>query len=185
MQVADKNREAKGIALLAVVCAVLQLALVPNVGLGLGRANLALVFAALVALRFGGRAGVLAGFFAGLFFDLSTTGPVGLMAFCLSVVGFALGREERDRMAEGMSGSLVSFAAAALLVSLVYHLAMLLVGQGDSLLDAIVFRTLPTALLSIVAFVPFAWFFSRTRPSSSGFATPHHGRGGHFSRRGL
>lgn len=46
MQISDKNREARGIALTAIICAVLQLAIAPNVGLGNGRANLALVFAA-------------------------------------------------------------------------------------------------------------------------------------------
>ena len=182
MQVADKNRDARAIALLAVVCAVLQLALAPNVGLGNGRANVALVFCALVALRVGGRTGVVAGFASGLFFDLSTTGPVGLMAFCLSVVGFVLGREERDRMVEGMGGLAVAFAACALGVSLVYHLAMLLVGQADSLVDVLVFRTLPTALLTLILFVPLAWLFSRTRPASSGFGAT---RGSHLSKRGF
>ena len=54
MQISDKNREARGIALTAIICAVLQLAIAPNVGLGNGRANLALVFAATVALTSGG-----------------------------------------------------------------------------------------------------------------------------------
>ena len=45
MQVADRNRAQRSIAILAVICAVLELALAPNVALGLGRANFALVFA--------------------------------------------------------------------------------------------------------------------------------------------
>ena len=62
MQISDKNREARGIALTALICAVLQLAIAPNVGLGNGRANLALVFAATVALTTGGGRAVLCGF---------------------------------------------------------------------------------------------------------------------------
>ena len=54
MQVADRNRDIRTIVVLAVVCLVLQLALAPNVGLGNGRANFALVFCACVALSRGG-----------------------------------------------------------------------------------------------------------------------------------
>ena len=103
MQISDKNREARGIALTAIICAVLQLAIAPNVGLGNGRANLALVFAATVALTSGGGRAVVCGFFAGLFYDLSTTGPIGLMALLLSVCGFALGGEGRNRLSATLS----------------------------------------------------------------------------------
>ena len=180
MQVADRNRDVRGLVILALICGVLQLALAPNVGLGNGRANFALIFSASVALQSGGRRAVLAGFFSGLFFDLSTTGPVGLMAFCLSVSSYVLGIEERNRLSGELATSVAHFAAASLAVSLVYHLAMLLVGQADSLLDVIVFRTLPTTLLTFVFFLPFGYYFSRMHVSG-----PSLGTGGHFSRRGL
>jgi rod shape-determining protein MreD len=181
MQVANKNRETKGVTLLAIGCAVLQLALAPNVGLGNGRANFALVFTACVALSLGGRRGVVCGFLAGLFFDLSTTGPIGLMAFCLTVTSYVLGLEGRNRMAGDLANSMMLFSASALAVSFAYHLAMLLVGQASSLIDVLVFRTLPTAALSIVAFLPFAYYYARVRTSGPSLG----GQGGHFSRRGL
>ena len=181
MQVADKNRESRTIAVLAVVCLVLQLALAPNIALGNGRANFALVFSACVALTLGGQRAVVAGFLAGLVFDLSTTGPVGLMAFCLTVSSYVLGLEGRDRMAGDMAESALSFAVATVAVSLVYHLAMLLVGQADSLIDVIFLRALPTSLLTFVAFLPFAYYFSRVRstggPSLKGGAGRLSGRG--------
>ena len=179
MQVADRNREPRSAAVLAVICGLAQLALAPNIGLGNGRANFALIFSACVALLVGGRRAVLVGFFAGLFFDLSTTGPLGLMAFCLTVSSFLLGLEERNRMSGDLAVTLALFCGADLGVSLVYHLAMLLVGQADSLLDVIVFRTLPTALLTAVFFVPFAYYFSRMHVSGSGLG------GGHFGKRGF
>lgn len=185
MQVSDRNRESRSIAVLALVCAVLQLALAPNVGLGNGRANFALVFSACVALQSGGRRGVVAGFLAGLFFDLSTTGPVGLMAFCLTVSSYVLGLEGRDRMSGDLGASVALFSASALAVSLVYHLAMLLVGQADSVVDVLFLRTLPTAALSVVFFLPFAYYFSRVRSSGSGLGSSRAARGGHFSKKGL
>ena len=91
MQVNDANRNRKVIAIVACVCALLQLAIVPNIGIANGRANLALVATACLALQIGGRTTVIFGFLAGLFFDLTTTGPVGLMAFELTLVGYLLG----------------------------------------------------------------------------------------------
>ena len=190
MQVADRGREARSTFVLAVVCLVLQLALAPNIALGAGHANFALIFSACVALQFGGTRGVVAGFVAGLLFDLSTTAPIGLMAFCLSVSSFALGLEQRNRMAGDLAATMTLFSGAALGVSLVYHLAMLLVGQASSIIDVIVFRTLPTTLLTIAFFVPFAYYYSRVRVTSQGLGGPGSlrsgtGRGTHFTRRGL
>ena len=165
--------------MLAIICGVCQLALAPNIGLVTGRANFALIFSACVALLVGGRRAVLAGFFAGLFFDLSTTGPVGLMAFCLPVSSFVLGLQERNRMSGDLMVTLALFGGASLGVSLVYHLAMLLVGQADSILDVLVFRTLPTTLLTIVFFVPFAYYFSRMHVSGTNLG------GGRLGKRGF
>ncbi|MDM8270919.1 rod shape-determining protein MreD [Thermophilibacter provencensis] len=181
MIVADKNRDVRTCVVLAVVCLVLQLALAPNLGLGNGRANLALVFASLMALLMGGSRGVIAGFVAGLVFDLSTTGPIGLMAFCLTVSSFVLGLEGRDRMSGDFASSVALFSGASLIVSLVYHLAMLLVGQASSFIDVLFLRTLPTAVLSIAFFLPFAYYFARLRSSGPSLG----GRGGHFSTKGL
>ena len=161
--------------MLAIICGVCQLALAPNIGLGNGRANFALIFSACVALQAGGTRG----FFAGLFFDLSTTGPVGLMAFCLTVSSFVLGLQERNRMSGDLMVTLALFGGASLGVSLVYHLAMLLVGQADSILDVLVFRTLPTTLLTIVFFVPFAYYFSRMHVSGTNLG------GGRLGKRGF
>lgn len=179
MQVADKNRETRSTVVVALVCGVAQLALAPNVALGSGRANFALIFSACVALLVGGRRAVVAGFLAGLFFDLSTTGPVGLMAFCLTVSSYVLGLEERNRMTGDLAVTLALFSSAALGVSFVYHLAMLLVGQASSIIDVLVFRTLPTTALSIVFFLPFAYYFSRMHVSGPSLS------GGHFGKRGL
>ncbi len=179
MQIADKSRDTKGLLIVALICGVLQLALAPNIALGNGRANFALVFAAVIALSRGGSQGVVAGFCAGLFFDLSTTGPIGLMAGILTVASHILGSEQRNRMAGDFAASVVSFSAASLACSVVYSLAMLLVGQSSSFLDALFLRAVPTAFLTIVAFLPFAYYFSRVKAGGSGLS------GGHFSRRGL
>ena len=177
MQVSNKNREARSLVILCVLCAVLQLALAPNIALGNGRANFCLVLTCVVALSMGGPRATVVGFFSGLFFDLSTTGPIGLMALVLSLVGYFLGLEGRNRLAGELMSGMAWFLAADLASNLLFALGMMLAGQGGSLLDAIFLRALPSALLSAIAFAPFAYFESRVRVSSG----PSLG-GGHFKR---
>lgn len=167
MQVANKSRDARSSVILAVLCLVLQLALAPNVALGNGRANFALIYLACVSLWGGVGHAVSVGFVSGLLFDLTSTTPVGLMAFCLTLAGLGLSLLQRDRPLSDLASSIANFSAVSLAVSLAYHLAMLLTGGTDSLLDALVFRALPTALLTIVFFLPFAYYFTRIRTHGS------------------
>ncbi len=180
MQVRDTNKDRRSIGVLAIVCAVVQLAVSPNIGFGAGRANIALVFAGIVALSIGGRTGVLAGFLAGLFYDMTTTGPIGLMALLLTVCSYVLGTEERNRLADDPTSSLALFAIADFAVCLAYHVTMLLVGQASSLIDALIVRTLPTFVLTLVAYLIFSYFL--TRGPGGGASTPRGSRGGsHYS----
>lgn len=185
MQVNDTNRNRRGMLVLGLACLLLQLALAPNVGIGNGRINFALIYAALVALMVGGRTGVISGFFAGLVFDLSTTGPIGLMALLLTVMASVLGLEERNRLADGLPQTLTTFGVASLAVVFVYHLMMLFVGQATDLGDVLLLRTLPTFALTFVAFIPFAYFLCRSSEGGSGGGLRRRRRGGRFDIRGL
>lgn len=180
MQVRDTNRNKKSIGALAVVCAVVHLAIAPNIGLGAGRANIALVFAGIVALSIGGRSGVLAGFLAGLAYDMTTTGPVGLMALLLTVCSYTLGTEERNRLADDPTASTAVFAIADCAVCLAYHITMLLVGQADSVVDALVARTLPSFVLTLIAFLIFTYILNRGSGNGNGASRGRHG-GNHYT----
>lgn len=183
MQVSDRNREARTIVALAVICLVLQLALAPNLALGNGRANFALVFVGCVTLFPYARRPALSGFLAGLVFDLGSTGPLGLMAFCLTIAGFLLGVYGRGRASGDLTDSLARFAMVDAAVSLVYHLAMLLTGATSSPIDALFLRAVPTAAITFVAFLPFAFYLSRARSAASGLGLSR--RGSHLSGKGL
>ena len=161
MQIQDRNRERKTTIVLAVICAVLQLSLAHVIGLGSGHPSFCFVFAVCMALLRGGTVGVVSGFAAGLLFDLTTTGPMGLMSLLLTLCSFVLGFKVRNVLAENPRVALAEGAVAALAVSLVYSLAMLFTGDASSIIDVVIFRALPTAILSFLAFLPFAFVFSR------------------------
>lgn len=160
MQVKDSNKYRRDFGTLAAICLFLQIAVAPNIAFGNGRANAALVFAGIASMLVGGQLGVLCGFLAGLVFDLSTTGPIGLMAFLLTVASFVMGMEARNRMADDFLGSVTAFAQMAGVVTLLYHVAMLLVGDATSLVDIVFLRTVPTLVLTVLLFVPFAYIIS-------------------------
>lgn len=166
MQVKDSVRSRRDFGILAAICLILQIAVAPNIAFGNGRANLALVFAGVASLMLGGRTGVLCGFVAGLIFDLSTTGPIGLMAFLLTIGSFVTGLEGRNRIADDFTGSLVAFARLCCSVTVCYHVAMLLVGDATSLIDVVFLRSVPTIILTMIAFAPFAYVISHETGSS-------------------
>lgn len=181
MQVKDSNRNRNVFGTLALICLLLQLAVAPNIGIGNGRANMALVFAGLASMLVGGQMGVIYGFAAGLVFDFSTTGPIGLMAFLLTVASYIMGSEGRNRLADGFQKAVTSFSGMSFGVSLGYHIAMLLVGDASSVIDAFFFRTVPTTLLTVLAFLPFAWFLSQSSANSLKLGGKS-GKGKHGSR---
>lgn len=160
MQIKDSIKTRRDFGALAALCLVLQVAVAPNVPLGNGRANLALVFAGIASMMMGGRTGVICGFLAGLVFDLSTTGPIGLMSFLLTIGSFLMGMEPRNRMADDFAGSLRTFSWLAAGVTLLYHVAMFLVGEASSIMDVVFMRTIPTLALTVLAFAPFAYVIS-------------------------
>lgn len=173
MQVKDRNKNRRSIGVLALVALFLQLGIAPTISLGGGHPNFAFVFAAVVALSIGGGTGVGSGFAAGLIYDLSTTGPIGLMALMLTVASYILGIEVRDRISEEPMMTLIPFAGGALGVSLVFSLLMLAFGHGVSLFDAVFLRALPSTLLTTIAYLPFLFFMGRShRPGGLRSGTP-------------
>lgn len=154
---AQETVQGRGIlAWLALACLVGQLAFVPYLGIAQGRANLALVFAGVVSLLMGGRAAVVCGFLAGLVFDLSTTGPMGLMSLLLTLCSYSLGRESRNRLNETLVKVLSSFSGHAALVIAAYHVALPIAGIEVQPVPLVIGRMLPSLLLTLIAFVPAA-----------------------------
>lgn len=186
MQIQDKNRQRKTVIILAVVCGVLQLCLSHVIGLGSGHPNFALVFAVCMALLQGGTAGVVSGFVAGLVFDLTTTGPIGLMALLLTVCSYVLGMKVRNVFSENPRVAIAEGALAVLAVSLIYSLAMLFAKDAPSLIEVIFFSALPTALLTFLVYVPFAAVLSHASRINMGLGgTVGRSLGSYRGGRGL
>jgi hypothetical protein len=82
------------------------------------------------------------------------------MSFLLTIGSFLMGMEPRNRMADDFAGSLRTFSWLAAGVTLLYHVAMFLVGEASSIMDVVFMRTVPTLALTVLAFAPFAYVIS-------------------------
>ncbi len=161
MIVNDQNQRLRRLVILALVCAVLQLILAPVLVIGAGHPNFCLVFAIVASFPGGGVAPLWAAFLAGLFFDLTATSPVGLMALLLVLASFALNPQDRDRLVEEPARCLRDSAFAVLAVELIYQLMLLVIFPGPSIADVLFLRWLPSSLWDWMCLVPFVVVLSR------------------------
>ncbi len=189
MQVKDANKHRRSTALFAIACFVLQIAIAPNIGLGGGRANFAMLFCGVCAMFEGGRAGVVAGFLSGVLFDLVSTGPFGLMSGLLTIFAYGLGRETRNRFADGLVATLSTFGIGSLATTFAYNATLVLMGEDASLFDLLFLRTLPSFALTFLIFLPVAYYLVQRSAKGGGVGPGSKGslgkRGGHYDVRGI
>lgn len=190
MIVRDASRNRRSALWLALVLLVLQLGFAPNIGILGGRANLALVFVGCTCLGGDARRAPVYGFVAGALYDLSGTGPLGLMALVLTLAGWALASLDRPSPADDLAGSLVLFVPLALGVALLCALVLLALGSS-TFVDLVFMRALPGAVLDCLCFVAASKLLERLGGGGSqglNLGGKGHGgrRGGHYTMgRGL
>lgn len=181
MLVNDTNKRRRTVTILAVICAVLQVGFAPHLVIANGQPNFLLIFAGLVALQTGGSYAVVAGFLAGLFFDLVTTGPIGLMAGLLTVLGLVLGLGERSRLTDEAAGAVRLFAMGAAAVELLYQAGLAVAGQGAGIAEMLFARWLPSTVWDILLFLPFCWVLGHMQTGTPQLGNKRKGKG----RKGL
>lgn len=178
MQVSDRNKNSRSIITLAVICFILQIALTPQVSFGGGVINFALIFSAAIALKYGGKTGVMCGFMAGLIYDLTSTNPLGLMALLLVVSSYVLGQEVRDRISGNFGVSIGLVALQTFVVTFVYQLINSLIGTGGNFFEGLIFKSFPTMLITILAALPVFYMLSHSQRSRASLGSTAY-RGSH------
>ncbi len=154
---------------IAVVACVLQVALAPQISLLGGRFNVMLVLAGTFALTGNAPRAVYVGFFAGLFYDLTATAPVGLMTLLLTVTSFVLASISGVGTSGFSTASLRLFFVDALVVSLVNGIALVIMGYEGSVLVSLGSHGLMSAIMSTVLAIPFLMASGSGTQTRSGF----------------
>ena len=179
MQVSDRNKNTRSIAVLAVICFILQIMLTPQVSFGGGVINFALIFSAAIALRYGGKTAVICGFIAGLIYDLTSPNPIGLMALLLVVSSYFMGQEVRDRISGNFGTSMGFVALQTFGVTFMYQLINSLIGSGGNFFEGLLFKSFPTMLFTILAALPVFYVLSHSQRSHSSLSGTSLYRGSH------
>lgn len=159
----------------AVACVLLHLVLAPQLRPFGGTFNFMLVLTASLAMSMDSRAMVYIGFCCGLFYDLTTTGPIGLMSLLLALSGYGVALVSRGLTSGVGMQSLRVVITAIFGVNIIYAVVMLLVGVESSVLVSIGVHGLASSVLDVFASIPFL-FMAGASSAQRGFSA----RGGAF-----
>lgn len=175
LELNNSGRTRSAFIVTIVVCAVLQVALAPQVSVFGGRFNFMLVLTASLAISGDSRALVYIGFFAGLFYDLTGTSPVGFMALLLALMGYTVALMSRG-LSSGLGMETVRVVIAAILVvNILYALGLYFMGIESNVLISVGVHGLASSVLDLIACVPLL-ILGGQRSLSHGFSG--RGRGG-------
>lgn len=171
MQVHDTNKNRRRLIIAALLCIVLHLVFAPHIGIFAARINVCLLVGLWCSLHIGGTTSVVAGFCFGLLYDLTTSGPVGLMAFELTLLSFAFGSQEQNKLSSSQSILIQKSALAIVLVELIYSLVLLMLGHTHDIVGLLLWRTLPAILMEVLVFaLVVVGIFSRISSSAAFFS---------------
>lgn len=164
MEVRDPHRQRRSLAIACVVAAVLQLALAPQISLFGGAFNFMLVFALCMSLGNEIGAAVLIGFFSGLFYDMTSAAPVGLMSLLLTIGCFSLATVSRGISSNVSTESMRLISAAILVINVLNGLVLFFMGVEGGFISAVFVHGLASTALDILASIPFLVLVGASEP---------------------
>lgn len=177
MEFRETQRSSRGIAIVAVVACVLQVALAPQLSILGGRINFMIILSAVLCFTGNADRAVVASFFCGLFYDLTAAVPVGLMALLLTVGSFALANTSAAQVGASNGDSLRLVAAFAVIVSVVYGIILLVMGVQSDILMSIFGHGLTSGILTAIVAIPFMLLSGGSDSSRRGFSARGKGKG--------
>ena len=152
-------RETKLVIIGSLVAILLQVILAPNIIIFQVMPNFILLYTLVVSMLIPLDSILIIAFILGLICDLLGYGPVGGMAFLLTLAAFAAQRLHAVFDSNSVGAPLLILIVLALLVDLCYAIVLLLISTDISPMDAFVYRALPCALYDCVlglVLYPFA-----------------------------
>lgn len=154
MRLHETGASSRTYAAMAIVACLLQVGIAPQISLFGGTFNFMVVLAVSLALTREVHASVVCGFLCGLFFDLTSAVPVGLMALVLTIGSFAVATMAHGMVA-GMTVEGVRLAiASVVVVNIVYAVFLYVLGVQSDLMWALG-HGVSGAVLDSLACLPF------------------------------
>jgi len=140
------------------VAAVLQVGLAPNLAISGIVPNFMILVVVTLAFVQGPTAGTVAGFSAGLLLDLLGSGPIGLWALVLCIIGYVSGMLESKMFARGWVLPVTVVFLAVFGAEAGYGLAQSIVGVETVFSEAMLQVVLPGAIYNtVLAILVYPW----------------------------
>jgi rod shape-determining protein MreD len=145
-----------GVAL--AVAAVLQASLAPHMTIMGVTPNFLLLVVVTLAMVEGATPGAVAGFIAGLVFDLLSSGPIGPGALVFTIVGYLAGTLAFNMFSESWVMPVTVVGLASLAFGLLYGGLLAFMGTEQDVLGIILRLAVPEAVYdTLLALLVFPW----------------------------
>jgi rod shape-determining protein MreD len=145
-----------GIAL--AIAAVLQAALAPHMTIMGVTPNFLLLVVVTLAMVEGATPGAVAGFAAGLVFDLLSSGPIGPGALVFTVVGYLSGMLALNMFSESWVMPVTVVGVASLVFGLAYGGLLAFMGAEQDIIGIVFRLAVPEAIYdTLLALLVFPW----------------------------
>lgn len=167
MPLRETGRSMRSVIVLSVVAALLQVGIAPQLSIAGGTVNFMLALCCTLALTSDVSSAVYIGFCSGLFFDLTSSAPIGLMALIMTVAGFGLATASRGVMGGLTPDSLRLSGIAILFVNLAYGLCLFFMGVQGDLLWALFGHGVASTVLDILVMALFVLLATGQGPQRS------------------
>ncbi len=142
--------EPSKLALLGIGAFQLQTILSPNMAIAGISPNFFMVALAVVLAKSSQKTATVAGFVAGIVFDLLGSGPVGCMSLSMAVAAYLISALSDMFKADDIVSWLVLLGISTLAVNLLYCVVVSIAGFETSFFGALAFKALPWTIYNIV-----------------------------------
>jgi rod shape-determining protein MreD len=146
----DTMREHATVVVSAIVMVLLQIILAPGMTIYFAMPNFVVVFVILTALSRSRSFGPILPFVMGLIYDFVVGGPVGAMAFALTLVCILAAYFFRAMDNGTLFMPFVFLAVSALCIEVIYGILLVIFGLNVGIVEAVFMRALPCALYDCV-----------------------------------
>jgi rod shape-determining protein MreD len=136
------------------VAVVLQISIFSEIDILGGRPDLLLVTLVMVALLRGAIFGAIAGFGAGLLYDMGTFGTLGFIALLYTLAGYWIGRYGETTGRDRSHAPLLSVAVVTILFAIGALMLHFMLGENAPARQVLVVSLFPTVVLNLLLSVP-------------------------------
>jgi rod shape-determining protein MreD len=150
----DGAVDAAKAAAILFLAVVLQISIFSGIDILGGRPDLLLVTLVMVALLRGSVFGAVAGFGAGLLYDMGTFGTLGFIALLYTLAGYWIGRYGETTGRDRSHAPLLSVAVVTFLFAIGALMLHFMLGENAPAREVLVQSLVPTILLNLPIAVP-------------------------------